>query len=147
VTPALPANTSVTSVVPGTGTSQATASTVVTGTTESFGSTLTLGTLPVLDRSGGDKAKTRAADLTDDAVAALLKTVETLLAAVTSGDVGQVASAVTDVITGLVDLVVATLAGSDLPAPTMAGLPQLPTAPQVPAGTPAQATDGLLPAT
>ncbi|MFI8896427.1 hypothetical protein [Streptomyces paradoxus] len=68
-------------------------------------------------------------DLAAEALAALRKSTERLLKAVTSGDAAQVTPAVDDVVAGLVNAVAATLVGSRLPAPDLAGLPSLPKAP------------------
>ncbi len=68
-------------------------------------------------------------DIKADALAALQKSVDTLLTAVTSGDVANVAPAVTGVVTSLVGFVAATLLGGGLPAPDLAGLPPLPKLP------------------
>ncbi|MFR9800099.1 hypothetical protein ACL02U_30030 [Streptomyces sp. MS06] len=92
--------------------------------------------------SGGDaKARTgpRAplADVKDDAVAALHNAVASLLAAATSGDAGQVVPAATAVVTGLVNLVTATLLSGGLPAPELPGLPPLPPLPAEPPSLPA----------
>jgi hypothetical protein len=97
-------------------------------------------TLPTLSKFDDAKAPAAQApaDLVGDALAALQKGVDSLLAAVTAGDVGKVTSAVTGLLTDLVDVVAATLLGGKLPAPTLAGLPQLPSAPAAPGGlTPA----------
>jgi len=78
----------------------------------------------------GDNSKTPAPkDLKADALAALQKALDTLLAAVTSGDVGQVVPAVTGLLTALVNFLAATLLGSGLPAANLPGLPTLPTLP------------------
>ncbi|MFD7132994.1 hypothetical protein [Streptomyces sp. NPDC059894] len=100
----------------------------------------TTSTLPLLTRSAAEaKARTAAADLRKDALTALQQALDTLLAAVTSGDVGQVLPATTAVVNDLVDLVAATLLGGDLPAPTLAGLPQ-------PAAAPATSSTPATPA-
>ncbi|MEU6195290.1 hypothetical protein [Streptomyces sp. NPDC047061] len=67
-----------------------------------------------------------AKDLAGDALKALQTAVDNLVKAVTSGDAGQVAPAVTAVLTGLVDYLAALLLGGGLPAPDLAGLPALP---------------------
>jgi hypothetical protein len=54
---------------------------------------------------------------------------EALVKAVTSDDAAQVTPAVNAVVAGLVNAVAATLVGSELPAPDLAGLPSLPKAP------------------
>ncbi|MFB7393222.1 hypothetical protein [Streptomyces sp. NPDC056191] len=80
------------------------------------------------------------ADVVDDALATVEKAVAALLAAVTSGDAGGVVPQVTATLTSLVNLAVATVLGSGLPAPDLAGLPALPalpvTAPELPAAPP-----------
>ncbi|MDT9700203.1 hypothetical protein [Streptomyces sp. P17] len=93
--------------------------------------------LPALTKSDDSKAPSAQlpADLVADALAALQKAVNTLLTAITSGDVGQVVPAVTGALTGLVNALAATLLGGGLPAPNLAGLPALPSLP----------TGGLLP--
>ncbi|MGV9451310.1 hypothetical protein [Streptomyces sp. NPDC003635] len=85
----------------------------------------TLPTLPTLSKSD-DKAPSAElpADLVADALATVQKAVDALLKAVTSGDVGQVVPAVTGVLTGLVNVVAATLLGGGLPAPSLPGLPR-----------------------
>lgn len=72
-------------------------------------------------------------DIKANSLAALQKSVDALLEAVTSGDVANVVPAVTDVLTNLVGFVAATLLGGELPAPDMAGLPPLP---KLPGGAP-----------
>ncbi|KQX13679.1 hypothetical protein ASC82_06960 [Streptomyces sp. Root431] len=69
------------------------------------------------------------ADVVDDALATVEKAVAALLAAVTSGDAGGVVPQVTATLTSLVNLAVATVLGSGLPAPDLAGLPALPALP------------------
>ncbi|WP_206325347.1 MULTISPECIES: hypothetical protein [unclassified Streptomyces] len=87
-------------------------------------------TLPV---AAGAKAAPAAqaapADLVDDALGTVEKAVAGLVAAVTSGDAGGVVPQVTATLTSLVNLVVATVLGSGLPAPDLAGLPALPSLP------------------
>ncbi|MFF0199382.1 hypothetical protein [Streptomyces sp. NPDC005017] len=93
--------------------------------------------LPALTR-GADRAP--SADLPDDALAGLQKAVESLLAAVTSGNVAGVLPAATALVTGLVDLIASALPGGGLPAPSLPGLPQLPgppvSPPELPPGAP-----------
>ncbi|MEU0196880.1 MULTISPECIES: hypothetical protein [unclassified Streptomyces] len=67
--------------------------------------------------------------LAAEALAALEKATDELLKAVTSGDAAKVNPAVDSVVSNLVDTVAATLVGSRLPAPDLAGLPSLPKAP------------------
>ncbi|MEV6248048.1 hypothetical protein AB0M38_17875 [Streptomyces sp. NPDC051742] len=69
------------------------------------------------------------ADVVDDALATVEKAVAALLAAVTSGNAGGVVPQVTATLTSLVNMVVATVLGSGLPAPDLAGLPSLPSLP------------------
>ncbi|MEU0406793.1 hypothetical protein ABZ307_03075 [Streptomyces griseorubiginosus] len=92
--------------------------------------------VPALPKSGDDsKAGVAAklpADLVADALAGLQKAVDTLLAAATSGDVTQVVPAVTGVLTGLVNVLAATLLSGKLPLPNLPGLPALPSAPSAP---------------
>lgn len=106
-------------------------------------STLPTGSLPAaaplapLADSGADSRAVASAKLPDDlvadALAGLQKAVDTLLAAVTSGDVTQVVPAVTGVLTALVNVLAATLLSGNLPLPDLPGLPALPSAPSVPA--------------
>ncbi|MFG2643099.1 hypothetical protein ACGFYP_19285 [Streptomyces sp. NPDC048370] len=78
---------------------------------------------------GGRAAKAAPADIVTDALATVEKAVAGLLAAVTSGNATGVVPQVTATLTSLVNLVVATVLGSGLPAPDLAGLPTLPTLP------------------
>jgi hypothetical protein len=83
----------------------------------------------------GAKAHTPAPkDLKADALAGLQKALDTLLAAVTSGDASKVVPAVTGVLTSVVNFLAATLLGSGLPAPNLPGLPALPSLPSLPVG-------------
>ncbi|MFJ2936399.1 hypothetical protein ACIO8G_27025 [Streptomyces sp. NPDC087219] len=88
-------------------------------------------TLPVAaDAKAAWAGKAAApADVVDDALATVEKAVAALLAAVTSGDATGVVPQVTATLTSLVNLAVATVLGSGLPAPDLAGLPTLPTLP------------------
>ncbi|MFF5918276.1 hypothetical protein ACFY8C_08020 [Streptomyces flavochromogenes] len=88
-------------------------------------------TLPVAaDAKAAWAGKAAApADVVGDALATVEKAVAALLAAVTSGDAGGVVPQVTATLTSLVNLAVATVLGSGLPAPDLAGLPALPTLP------------------
>ncbi|MDQ0990992.1 hypothetical protein [Streptomyces sp. V3I7] len=70
----------------------------------------------------GDAKAPAAGDLQGDVLADLQKSVESLLQAVTSGDTGLVLPTATGVVTGLVDLVAATLLGGGLPEPALADL-------------------------
>ncbi|MFF8839794.1 hypothetical protein [Streptomyces sp. NPDC015130] len=87
--------------------------------------------LPVA--AGAKAAAAAPADVVDDALATVEKAVAGLLAAVTSGDAAGVVPQVTATLTSLVNLAVATVLGSGLPAPDLAGLPALPA---LPAGVP-----------
>lgn len=89
---------------------------------------------PVLSKGGDDAKAKAAADPVADAVAALDKAVAALLAAATSLDVSQVAPAVTGVVSGLLDLVSATLAGAGLTLPTLPAEAPAAAVPAVPAG-------------
>ncbi|MFD4318792.1 hypothetical protein [Streptomyces sp. NPDC058548] len=99
-------------------------------------------TLPVAaDAKAAWAGKAAApADVVDDALATVEKAVAALLAAVTSGDAAGVVPQVTATLTSLVNLAVATVLGSGLPAPDLAGLPTLPalpvTAPELPVDPP-----------
>jgi hypothetical protein len=68
-------------------------------------------------------------DLKADALAGLQTALDTLLAAVTSGDASKVVPAVTGVLTAVVNFLAATLLNSGLPAPNLPGLPALPSLP------------------
>ncbi|MGW4997051.1 hypothetical protein ACWEP8_05240 [Streptomyces hydrogenans] len=94
-------------------------------------------TLPVAAGAAAVKAGRAApADLVDDALATVEKAVAGLLAAVTSGDAAGVVPQVTATLTSLVNLAVATVLGSGLPAPDLAGLPALPALPVEPPALP-----------
>ncbi|MFF1549121.1 hypothetical protein [Streptomyces sp. NPDC058291] len=76
--------------------------------------------VPPAPAKGGDDATAKAAaDPVSDALAAVQKAVESLLAAATSLDVGQVVSAVTGVVDGLLDLLSSTLGGLGLSLPSL----------------------------
>ncbi|MGW8364395.1 hypothetical protein ACWGK1_28005 [Streptomyces wedmorensis] len=90
-------------------------------------------TLPVAAGAKAATAKAAPTDVVDDALATVEKAVAGLLAAVTSGDAAGVVPQVTATLTSLVNLAVATVLGSGLPAPDLAGLPALPA---LPAGAP-----------
>ncbi|MEU5218810.1 hypothetical protein AB0G79_21795 [Streptomyces sp. NPDC020807] len=77
-------------------------------------------------------AKAAPTDLVDDALATVEKAVAGLLAAVTSGDAAAVVPQVTSTLTSLVNLALATVLGSGLPAPDLAGLPAVPSLPATP---------------
>lgn len=128
--------------------------------------TSSLPTLPSLTKGVDDSKASEAsaasvassaklpADLVADALAALQKAVDTLLTAVTSGDITQVVPAVTGVLTGLVNVLAATLLGGKLPLPNLPGLPALPSLPSLPTSslptsslpTSSLPTSGVLPA-
>ncbi|MFJ1736377.1 hypothetical protein [Streptomyces sp. NPDC088254] len=106
-----------------------------------------------LTPSGDPSAATTGARHTaaagrDDALAELRAALDALLAVVTGGDVAQVVSAATDVVSGLLDLVTATLLDDGHVAPTAAGPvgpPAFPAEPQAateanPATTPTEGT-------
>ncbi|MER5204620.1 hypothetical protein [Streptomyces sp. NPDC002825] len=101
-------------------------------------------TLPVAAAAlAGEAGKAAPADLVDDALASIQKAVAGLLAAVTSGDAGGVVPQVTSTLTSVVNLVVATVLGSGLPAPDLPGLPKLPALPvaELPADSPVAAPE------
>ncbi|MFI1482905.1 hypothetical protein [Streptomyces sp. NPDC020747] len=80
-------------------------------------------------------------DLKADALKALQAAADSLVKAATSGDVAGVAAAALAVVTGLVNVVVATVLGGGLPVPNLPGLPKLP----LPTGALPLPTGGLLP--
>lgn len=94
--------------------------------------TQTLPQTPALPKALPGDAVAQA-DPKADALKALQTAVDALLKAATSGDVKAVTGALPTVLTGLVNLVAATLLGGGLPAPDLAGLPALPKAPALPA--------------
>ncbi|MER5193433.1 hypothetical protein ACWD3J_01725 [Streptomyces sp. NPDC002755] len=98
---------------------------------------------PVLSKGSHDAKSKAAADPVSDAVAALDKAVAALLAAATSLDVSQVAPAVTGVVSGLLDLISATLAGAGLTLPTLPAEAPAPALPALPAEAPAAAQPAL----
>ncbi|MFJ4692119.1 hypothetical protein [Streptomyces sp. NPDC088766] len=63
----------------------------------------------------GTRTGSRAADATDDALAAVRKQVDALVAAATSGDVAQIHPAATNLVAGLADLVTSLVDGLSLP--------------------------------
>ncbi|NEB12983.1 hypothetical protein G3I32_29810, partial [Streptomyces coelicoflavus] len=71
-----------------------------------------------------------ASDLSAAAEAELQKQIDALVKATTSGTAEQVSPAVKDVMSGIVNVVAATLVGNGLPAADLAGLPGVPTAPE-----------------
>lgn len=84
--------------------------------------------VPPLAKSA-ERPRAQAADVKADALTALQTAVDSLVKAVTSGDAGSVVPAATAVVTGLVNVVVATVLGGGLPAPNLPGLPALPALP------------------
>ncbi|MCX5381771.1 hypothetical protein [Streptomyces sp. NBC_00083] len=78
---------------------------------------------------GGPQFAAGPADIKADAVAALKKSLDSLVKAVTSANVAGIVPAATEVVTGLVGLVVATVLGGGLPVPNLPGLPALPKLP------------------
>ncbi|MDF3297583.1 hypothetical protein [Streptomyces tropicalis] len=70
----------------------------------------------------------RAADPASDTPAALQKAIDALVAAATSGDAGQVTTAINALLTGVVDFVNSSLSGAGLPT-SGASLPPLPSLP------------------
>ncbi|MFE1549723.1 hypothetical protein [Streptomyces sp. NPDC058718] len=96
--------------------------------------------LPVAAGAKATPGNAAPADVVDDALATVEKAVAGLLAAVTSADAGGVVPQVTATLTSLVNLAVATVLGSGLPAPDLAGLPALPalpvTVPELPVDPP-----------
>lgn len=91
---------------------------------------------PSLAKGAVDSGTKAAADPVSDALAAVQKAVDSLLTAATSLDVGQVASAVTGVLDGLLDLLSSTLNGLGLSLPSLPSLPaeaaEAPAAPALP---------------
>ncbi|KFG75457.1 hypothetical protein [Streptomyces mutabilis] len=87
-------------------------------------------TLPAPVTAQSDDAAQAATDLTAAAHAALQVRIDALLKATTSGTAAQVSPAVENVVTGVVNVVAATLVGGGLPAADLAGLPALPSAPE-----------------
>ncbi|MGW2828098.1 hypothetical protein [Streptomyces sp. NPDC001286] len=84
-------------------------------------------TLPALVKSGTD-AGAPSSDVLQDALASLRKAIDDLVAAATTGDADQAATAVDASVTGLVNAIAATLLDGKLPAPTLTGLPSVPAA-------------------
>ncbi|MER7686719.1 hypothetical protein [Streptomyces sp. NPDC097610] len=84
-----------------------------------------------------------ARDLAGDALTALQKAVDALVAAATSGDATKVVPAATAVLTSLVNFVVAVVLGGGLPAANLPGLPPLPALPTPALPTPALPTPAL----
>ncbi|MEU6854019.1 hypothetical protein ABZ901_29340 [Actinacidiphila alni] len=71
-------------------------------------------------------------DVKADALTALQTAVDSLVKAATAGDPAGLLTAATGVITGLVNVAVATVLSGGLPAPNLPGLPALPSLPSVP---------------
>ncbi|MCQ9182204.1 hypothetical protein KMT30_24795 [Streptomyces sp. IBSBF 2953] len=94
---------------------------------------------PALAKGAADSGAKAAADPVSDALAAVQKALGDLLAAATSLDVGQVGSALTGLLDGLLDLLSSTLNGLvSLPSlPTLPSLPSLPSLPAEAAQAPA----------
>ncbi|MFI8227477.1 hypothetical protein ACIGDI_01475 [Streptomyces sp. NPDC085900] len=84
-------------------------------------------TLPALVKSGTDVGAP-SSDVLQDALASLRKAIDDLVAAATTGDADEAASAVDASVTGLVNAIAATLLDGKLPAPTLTGLPSVPAA-------------------
>ncbi|CAL9274083.1 hypothetical protein ACFVZK_34390 [Streptomyces rochei] len=87
-------------------------------------------TLPAPVAAQGADETAAASDLAASAYAELQKQIDALIKASTSGTAEQVSPAVKDVVTGVVNVVAATLVGGELPAADLAGLPALPAAPE-----------------
>ncbi|MFE6627588.1 hypothetical protein ACFVNB_10120 [Streptomyces rochei] len=87
-------------------------------------------TLPAPIAAQGADETAAASDLAASAYAELQKQIDALIKASTSGTAEQVSPAVKDVVTGVVNVVAATLVGGELPAADLAGLPALPAAPE-----------------
>ncbi|MEV6961268.1 hypothetical protein AB0M97_19120 [Streptomyces sp. NPDC051207] len=91
-------------------------------------------------------ASAPAPDVRADALVALQASVDTLLKVSATGDAGQVQPAATNLLTGLVNVVAATLLGGGLPAPDLAGLPALPNLPASQRPSASQQSTAQLPA-
>ncbi|MCM1941623.1 hypothetical protein NC239_25815 [Streptomyces sp. G3] len=87
-------------------------------------------TLPAPVTAQNEDGTAAASDLAATAQAELQKQIDALVKATTSGTADQVSPAVEDVMTGIVNVVAATMVGSGLPAADLAGLPGVPTAPE-----------------
>ncbi|MFE5602364.1 hypothetical protein ACFQ8O_24635 [Streptomyces coelicoflavus] len=87
-------------------------------------------TLPAPVTAQSDDGTAAASDLSAAAEAELQKQIDALVKATTSGTAEQVSPAVKDLMTGIVNVVAATLVGNGLPAADLAGLPGVPTAPE-----------------
>ncbi|MFD5283644.1 hypothetical protein [Streptomyces rubrogriseus] len=87
-------------------------------------------TLPAPVTAQSADGTAAASDLTASANAALQKQIDALVKATTSGTAEQVTPAVKELMTGIVNVVAATMVGNGLPAADLAGLPGVPTAPE-----------------
>ncbi|MFJ8807952.1 hypothetical protein [Streptomyces sp. NPDC102490] len=87
-------------------------------------------TLPAPVTAQSDDGTAAASDLSAAAEAELQKRLDALVKASTSGTAEQVSPAVKDLMTGIVNVVAATMVGNGLPAADLAGLPGVPTAPE-----------------
>ena len=87
-------------------------------------------TLPAPVTAQNEDGTAAASDLSATAQAELQKQIDALVKATTSGTADQVSPAVEDVMTGIVNVVAATMVGSGLPAADLAGGPGVPTAPE-----------------
>ncbi|PPS79365.1 hypothetical protein [Streptomyces sp. MH60] len=87
-------------------------------------------TLPAPVTAQSDDGTAAATDLSAAAEAELQKQIDALVKASTSGTAEQVGPAVKDLMTGIVNVVAATMVGNGLPAADLAGLPGVPTAPE-----------------
>ncbi|WP_186777937.1 hypothetical protein [Streptomyces salinarius] len=87
-------------------------------------------TLPAPVTAQNEDGTAAASDLSATAQAELQKRIDALVKATTSGTADQVSPAVEDVMTGIVNVVAATMVGNGLPAADLAGLPGVPTAPE-----------------
>ncbi|GGR28051.1 hypothetical protein [Streptomyces roseolus] len=100
---------------------------------------------PVTLSVAAGSARAAPADPVGAALGTVEKAVAGLLAAAASGDAAGVAPQATATLTSLVDLAVATVLGSGLPAPDLPGLPALPAlpaeAPELPVDPPAEAPE------
>ncbi|MET7324330.1 hypothetical protein [Streptomyces sp. NPDC005549] len=87
-------------------------------------------TLPAPVTAQSDDGTAAASDLSAAAEAELQKRIDALVKASTSGTAEQVSPAVKELMTGIVNVVAATMVGNGLPAADLAGLPGVPTAPE-----------------
>ncbi|MET8075640.1 hypothetical protein [Streptomyces sp. NPDC005303] len=132
-----PSTAAPSTAAPGTA-APSTAPSTSTPSTSTGGTTTPSSSLQLTLIQNRDDAEARSgkasADLLDDVIDALGKAVDALLAAVTSGEATQVESTLPAVISALVDTVAATMVGTELPAPDLAGLSLLPSS-SPPAGS------------